>query len=285
MRNFIFFIRRFFNLILFLAFEIVCIIMIQRSDTVQGNDIVNSANVIAGEVYKKENDVVSYFALRKMNDSLLNENARLRESLGKYISVDTLKDTVVQIAEPQTDTSIHIVEYADYVYRSAKVINNATANTDNYITINRGRKHGIRKGMAVLSGTGIAGRVEQVSNNFSSILSVLSSKQKVSAKLKNGTNGVVIWSTENPHVLTMTELPQHSIIMKGDSVFTSDYSLYFPPDILIGTVIKTIAVKKKASQKVYLWSSTDFENLRYVYVVENTMADEEKEVRTTTAKK
>jgi rod shape-determining protein MreC len=284
-RNFIFFIRRFFNLILFLTLEIVCVILIQRTNTLQGNDIVSSANAVSGLVYKKQSDVVYYFGLRKMNDSLLHENARLRQLAEHYQSLDTLGDTLVHTSSILGDSSKHIIRYSEYVYRTARIINNSTNASDNYITINRGTNSGIGREMAVLSGTGIVGRVEHVSANFASILSVLSTKMKVSARLRNGVIGLVIWDGKNGRVLTMTDVPQQVAVKKGDSVFTSSYSLYFPPDVLIGTVIKTESVKKNAMQHIYLRSSTDFANLQYVYVVENKMRAEKKQLEDSSAKK
>lgn len=277
MRNFIFFIRRFFNLILFLVLEVVCVILIQRTTTMQGNDIVSSANAVAGMVYKKKTDVAYYFGLRTMNDSLVNENARLRRMLAEYKSLDTLSDSAAHVTLVN-DTVKHIVRYADYVYRTAQVINNSTTTSDNYITLNRGSADGIGRNMAVISGTGVVGRVEHVSKHFASVLSVLSSKQRVSAKLKNGTNGLVIWEGSNARTLTMVDVPQHVPVKKGDSIFTSNLSLYFPPDVLIGTVIRTEAIKKNTLQRIYLKSSTDFYNLQYVYVVENKMAKEKTEL-------
>jgi len=284
-RNFIFFIRRFFNLILFLALEIVCVILIEHTNTLQGNDIVSSANTVSGIVYKKQSDVVYYFGLRKMNDSLLNENALLRQKIDRISSVDTLKDSLVHKKIAGTDTATHIVKYADYLYRTARVVNNSTNASDNYITINRGTKDGISKNMAVISGTGVVGRVEHVSAHFASILSVLSTKQRISAKLKNGTNGFVIWDEKSPDLLTMIDVPQDVQLRKGDSVLTNNYSLYFPPDILIGTVVKTQALKKNGLQLIYLQSATNFHNLQYVYVIENKMAGEKKQLEDSSASK
>ena len=285
MRNFIFFIRRFFNLILFLTLEVVCIVMIDRTNTLQGNDIVSSANAVSGLVYKKQNDVVYYFGLRRMNDSLQNENARLRQIIEQYRSLDTLSDSLVKTKTQVGDTSKHIVRFAEYVYRTARVINNSVNATDNFITINRGSRHGIGKNMAVLSGSGVVGRVEHVSANYSSILSVLSAKQRVSARLKNIANGFVVWEGKNPRVLTMIDVPQQVEVKKGDSVFTNSYSLYFPPEVLIGTVIKTEPIKKNAMQHIYLKSSTDFANLQYVYVVENKMRQEKTQLEDSSTKK
>jgi len=283
-RNFIFFIRRFFNLILFLSLEIVCIVLIERTNTLQGNDIVSSANAISGLVYKKQNDVVYYFGLRKMNDSLLSENATLRKKIDLLYSIDTLKDSIVQRKISQPDTSVHIVKYADYLYRTARVVNNSTNASDNYITINRGSKDGISKNMAAISGTGVVGRVEHVSAHFASILSVLSAKLKVSAKLKDGSNGFVAWDEKNPDILTMTDVHEQVAVKKGDSVFTNSYS-YFPPDVMIGIVVKTEIEKKKGTHIIYLQSSTNFHNLQYVYVIENKMAGEKKLLEDSTGKK
>ena len=251
----------------------------------QGNDIVSSANTVAGIIYKKKSDVVYYFGLKTMNDSLLTENAVLRKKLNLVHSVDTLKDSIAHIKISPSDSSTHIVKYADYVYQTARVINNSTNASDNYITINRGTKDGIAKNMAVISGTGIVGRVEHVSAHFASILSILSTKLKVSAKLKNGTNGFVIWDEKGPDILTMTDVQQQINVKKGDSVFTNNFSLYFPPDVMIGTVIKTELEKKKGMQLIYLQSSTNFHNLQYVYVIDNKMAVEKKQLEDSTIKK
>ena len=281
MRNFIFFIRRFFNLILFLALEIVCFVLIQRTATMQGNDLVSSANAVSGLVYKKQSDVKYYFGLRRMNESLLQENARLRQVIAQYNSVDTLADSLVHIAASTDTTAKTVVKFTDYTYRTARVINNSVNATDNYITLNRGSEHGIARNMAVISALGVVGRVEHVSPHFAAVLSVISSKLRVSARLKSGTVGVVIWEGRNANTLTMNDVPQQIAVKKGDSVFTSNLSLYFPPDILIGTVIKTEPIKKNTLQRIYLKSSTDFTKLQYVYVVENKMGKEKEDLEQT----
>ena len=258
--------------------------LISRTNTLQGNDIVSSANMVSGMVYKKQSDVVYYFGLRKMNDSLMNENASLRKKMDLLNSLDTLKDSLVHKKIASTDTSVHIVKFADYVYRTARVINNSTNASDNYITINRGSHDGISKNMAVISGTGIVGRVEHVSAHFASVLSILSSKQKVSAKLKDGTNGYIVWDEKQPEVLIMTDVPTQAKVKKGDSIYTAAFSI-FSPDILIGIVLRIEVVPKTGTYRIYLLSSTNFHNLQYVYVIENKMMAEKKQLEDSSATK
>ncbi|RYY16141.1 MAG: rod shape-determining protein MreC [Chitinophagaceae bacterium] len=279
MRNFILFIRRFFNLILFLGLEILCFVLIARTNMLQGNDVMSSANTIVGLAYKKREDVVYYFGLRRMNDSLFNENARLRALIAQSGTIDTLIDTVVSRPAGRDD-STHIIRYADYVYRQARVVNNSVTAENNYITINRGTNHGIRKKMAVISGTGVVGEVIHVSGNFASVLSVLNMKRKVSAMLKDGTTGFVSWETGMPDVLILEDIPKEVKAFRGDSVFTTNYSL-FPANVLIGTVWKRKIVKKTNEQILYLKSATNFRNLQYVYVVEDKLMPERRKLEET----
>ena len=227
-------------------------------------------------MYQKQNDVVYYFGLKRMNDSLLNENARLRAKIAIINSTDTIKDSSVRrIFRPSDST--HVVQYADYIYHTARVINNSVSAANNFITINRGSSTGIQRNMAVLSGTSVVGRVIHVSKNFASILSILSVEQKVSAKLKDGTYGYVTWDEKKPDVMLMRDVPQQIKVKAGDSIFTTSYS-FFPSDVLIGTVLSIETIKKNSLQLLYLRPSTNFRNLQYVYVVEDKLGDERKQI-------
>lgn len=255
-----------------MVLEIICFVLIARTNMLQGNDILNSSNAVSGLIYEKRENVAYYFGLRRMNDSLLNDNARLRAQLAMYGSVDTLKD--LRVTKPfSEEDSIHVIQYASYIYRTARVVNNSVTAENNFITINRGAKEGIQKNMAVISGSGVVGRVVNVSDHFATVLSVLSIKQKISAKLKDGTVGSIVWEARDPDVLLLEDISPQIKAYKGDSVFTTTYS-FFPPDVLIGTVYKKKVVKKNNLQILYLKSATNFRNLQYVYVVENKMLQE-----------
>ena len=240
---------------------------------------MSSANLFVGLAYKKQNDIAYYFSLKTMNDSLINENTRLRSLLAQPKTTDTLIDSSVTKSFTEND-STHVVHYADYVYREARVINNSIIAANNYITINRGSNQGIQKNMAVISGNGIVGEVVHVSANFSSILSVLNVKRKVSAKLKDGTTGFVSWETKDPNMLVLDDIPGEHKVYRNDSVFTTNYSL-FPVDVLIGTVWKRKINKKTNQQILFLRSATNFRNLQYVYVVEDKTKKEKDQLEAT----
>ena len=279
MKNFLQFIRRFFNLLLFIALEVICLVLIARTNTLQGNDVLNSSNQISGFFYAKQNDLAKYFELRKVNDSLLAENAQLYKLLAdKKYSFDTLHDSVTVHTFPATD-SLHPVRYAKYTYRTAKVINNSVDKENNYFTLNRGSDDGIHRGMAVISGRGVAGRIAHTSAHFSTAVSVLSSIVPVSAKLKDGTTGLVTWSYEQrqrkPDVLYLPKIPQQVPLHIGDTVWTSSDASLFLPDVIVGFITRSDIVKKTGERLLTLRPATSFRNMQYVYVVENAMAGEQ----------
>lgn len=255
----------------------------------QGMDIISSSNSLAGYLYKKQNDIVYYFQLKTLNDSLLQENTRLRNELSAIKNIDTFQDAIARIPVTVKDTTVtkdstgtqlistgkvKIIRYANYHYIPARVINNSVSNDRmNYITINRGAKDGIEKDMAVVTGNGIVGRVAHVSENFSSIVSVLSDR-KVSTKLSDGTSNLfTIWNPGSPEYVVTEKVPLHIQVKKGDSVFTTGYS-FFPENILIGTVAKIDTLKATNAKNLKVRLSTNFRNLQYVYVVSNEMSKE-----------
>jgi rod shape-determining protein MreC len=281
MRNLLLFIRRFINLILFLALEVVCVVLISRTRTLQGSDILSSSNAVSGYFYTRQNNLTRYFSLGKVNDSLMKENARLQAQIAAIrYSTDTLRDSAVVRTIAPAD-SLHPVQYARYIYRTARVINNSVAEKNNYLTLNRGSKDGIKEGMAVISGSGIVGKVMHTSAHFATVLSVLSEVQQVSAHLKDGTTGLVRWDYEGrirkPDVLFMPEVPMEIPLHLGDSVYTTAYS-FFPPDVMVGTISGSQIIKRTGKRLLQLRPATNFRNVEYVYVVENTMAPEQRAV-------
>lgn len=297
MRKLIDLIRRFWNLILFIILEVICFVLIAKTRNFQGVDLISSSNAVVGYFYKKQNDIVYYFQLRRLNDSLLQENTRLNEALAFNSHVDTFThaEAVVPIvkrdsaAAPDTvriagataaKDSIRlvgksrIVRYARYNYIPARVIKNSISNDRiNFITLNRGAGAGIKKGMAVVTGNGIVGRVTNVSEHFATVASILSDR-KVSARLHDGTFGFILWEPGSPERVVMDKMPLTLDVEKGDSIFTTGYS-FFPENLYIGRVYQIDTVRGSNTKNLKISLSTNFRKLQYVYVVENEMGKEQ----------
>jgi rod shape-determining protein MreC len=246
---------------------------------------MNSANIAVAYWYKKQSGVSNYFALKQINDSLLNENARLREQLAKHSETDLLVDSGVVLPQVEVKDSVRLVRYAHYTYYKARVVNNSIGAASNFITINRGYKDGMAPNMALVSGTGVVGRIVNTSAHFSTALSILNTKQRLSAKLKDGTTSFAYWEQPyGPDVLLMKIVQPEIKVRKGDSILTTSYSTIFPADMLIGTVKQVYIVKKDNSRILHIRPATNFRNIQYVYAVRNEFIEERRKLEDSTIK-
>lgn len=299
MRNFILLIRRFWNTIVFFLLLVIGISLIANNKSMQGQTIISSSNRVVGYFYEKQNDIVHYFQLKKMNDSLLLDHRFLMEELATIQNTDSFQnylayipDTLVPFLPIEYDTSYVVnseqedslvlipipqpkveVTYTDYEFIPVRVIKNSISQSNiNYITLNRGRSAGIEVGMPVVTPRGIVGRVTNVSQNFSTVASVLSNRL-IHAKLATGQLEFIRWEGQDPSLVVMKNLPLLDSIPIGTKVFTG-YS-YFPTNLLIGEVVDIRKVERTNAQEAVIKLSTNFRDLLYAYVIKNYKEEEQ----------
>ncbi len=265
MRNLWLFISKYNAFFLLIIFFTISLILLLKNNPYQRASVWNSSNQIVGRAYERVNEFSSYLVLGKTNDSLAAENARLRAQLKSSFYSDSIKQVSVR------DTTLK----QQYTYIVARVINNSIHQKNNYITINRGKKHGIEKGMGVTCSSGIVGIVLNVSENFATIRSLLHTETKVSASV-NGNIGSLVWGEGNydPRFAALKDIQSHLIINKGARVVTSEFSL-FPQGTNIGYVVRTGTKGGDSSLNIEVKLDTDFATLQYVYVINNLLSKEQ----------
>jgi rod shape-determining protein MreC len=220
-------------------------------------------------VLETEKNVEDYFYLKSYNEDLLKENAELRSRSTASFSM------IVNDSYSVNDTTYN----QKYTYTSCKVVNNSINRRNNYLTLNKGAKQGIKHDMAVITSTGVVGVVKDVSENFCTVMSLLHSKSTISSKIKkNGFFGPLTWEGENFSYATLNDIPSHVQLVKGDTIVTSAYSLAFPENIMIGTVESLERKPGAIFFTVKIKLSTDFKKLNYVYVVNNLQKVEQEEL-------
>ena len=262
MRNLWLFISKYNAFFLLIIFFTISLILLVKHNSFQRASVWNSSNQVVAQSYEKVNEISSYLRLGKTNDSLAAENARLRNQLATSFTSDSIKQGTVR------DTTLK----QQYTYTVATVINNSVHQKNNYLTINRGSKHGISKGMGVTSAKGIVGIVLNVNENFSTIRSLLHSETKVSANV-NGSIGSIVWGEGNydPRFAYLKDIQSHLNIKKGNRVVTSEFSM-FPQGTAIGYVAETRTSKGDNSLDIKIKLDTDFATLDYVYVINNILS-------------
>jgi len=266
LKNIFLFIRQYFTFLSFLLLQVLSIVLLTTSSKTHETFFGSIANEVTGKINSKFSNLRSYFTLQETNRLLVEENTRLRNELPKNILLTDssriiFKDSTVK------DT---LGRSRKYIFLPAKVIGNSYTLQNNYIMLERGALQGIKKGMSVISQTGIVGVVVETSDNISKVMSLLHRNSKVSAMLKKDNSaGSIEWDGEDPSYLILRNVSKSAKVIKGDSVVSSTYSSNFPSHLFIGTVA---AIKADPSSNFYtlkVKTATNFFTIQFVNVIEN----------------
>ena len=264
MRNFFLLIRKYNFFIVFLLLEVVSGILLVRNSTYQRAAVISTSNELVGKIYTAYSNVTDYLVLGETNRILSAENARLRRA--DSVSFYDPSFRVLRV----NDT----IGLQQYEYISARVVNNSVSRVNNYITLDKGSLQGIQPEMAVMGSNGVVGIVKDVSEHFSTVISILHSSTKISSKIKkNNYFGSSVWDGENPQIAKLLDIPSHAQVKVGDTIVTSTYSGIFPRDILVG-VVSEIGTSGESFKEIKLKLATDFQKLSYVYVIRNLLKTE-----------
>jgi rod shape-determining protein MreC len=257
---------------LFLLLMVISISLTIQSHSYHKSKIISSANFLSGGVYEKMNNVEEYFNLKVQNDELAKENARLKGLLFN------LKDTTKILFD--TISGVNKISLI-----TAKVIKNSYNVHENYLTLNKGSKDGIKQDMGVINSLGIVGVVENTSKNYATVLSILNVKAPINAKIKkSGHFGSLIWNGKNTGFVQLTDVPRLATVKKGDTIVTGGQSTIFPENINIGTIEKVYIDNETNFYTLEVRLFNDMTSLGYVYIVKNKDTNEINALEKTTKK-
>ncbi len=253
--------------ILFLILEGMALFWIINSHSYQRAVLIDSSNWLSGNILESYHKLFSYLDLKNQNDQLAKENAQLRSLLKNFHYV---------IAQNRQRNTIHIPLYS---YIEANVLNSSYLKHRNYITINRGSKHGVKPEMGVTGPAGAVGIIKSVSENFATVIPLINSSLWMSGKFKKERYfGPLNWPGESYRFIKLSDIPSYAEISKGDTIETDTRSLIFPMGTLLGTVDTFRLQSDKSFYEVDVKLATDFSSLGKVYVVTDKMKSERKDL-------
>ena len=268
MRNLIRLIVQYYFFFLFLLLEVVSIFLVVQKNSFQRAQFINITRSIEGSFYETFGGVREYLILKETNQDLSMENTLLRNQL----------DGLNRNPGTSSGFSHDSVPRRQFSYIAASVINASTNKQFNYLTLNKGRHHGIEPEMAVISPRGVVGIVYAVSGSFSSIIPMINRDFKLSAKIRrNGYFGSLSWPGTGYDLAILQEIPFHVDIQQGDTIVTSGYSAIFPEGIMVGTV-RDFEVLEGNFYTIAVDIGVDYKNLTHVNVIRNLLLDEQLEL-------
>ncbi|WP_347373068.1 rod shape-determining protein MreC [Aequorivita sp. Q41] len=263
MQQIIFFFIRNKNFLFFIVLFTISIALTIQTHNYHNAKFVSSANFFTGSIYNFRNNITDYFSLEKENKKLLEENVMLRKKVANFQKT---------IKPKKLDSSIIS---AKYEYFTARVINNNYSKTKNHLTLDIGKKDSLKIDLGVISSKGIIGIVSDVSENYSTVQSILNTQSRINAKHKiSGHFGSLKWDTKDPNVVQLVDIPRLAKLKKGDTIITGGRSTIFPEGVLIGAVKDFHLDADDNYYFVNVALFNDMTSLEHVYLIENKDAKE-----------
>jgi rod shape-determining protein MreC len=250
--------------LVFVLLETISGWLIVQNNNYQSSAFFNSSNYYAGSILQVQDNIRYYFSLKEVNEQMAQENSRLNYLL----TVEKQKKSQA------TDTNSTYLRTHQYNFVPAKVINASMRRSQNFLTLNKGLADGIRPQMGVISPLGAVGKVKACSENFSTVVSLLTQNIYIASKIKNkDIQCSVTWDGKDPRRAVVLNVPIHHKIQKGDSVVTSEENRIYPEGVMIG-IVENAKINERAEYEIDILLSTDFSTLSYVYVIENNLKEE-----------
>jgi rod shape-determining protein MreC len=256
--------------LLFLLLESISLVLLFSFNDFQGSIWTSSANAVSGRLFEARQKVTSYFGLREENNLLAAQNARLEEQLFALTQgIDSLR--LVELTQK-------VEEGKPFGVIAASVVENSITRPDNYITINRGTADGVQPEMGVISSNGVVGVTFKCSRHYALIIPILNSKSNISCKLSDDSFGYLEWRGGDARTALLNGVQRYANIAVGDTVITSGHSTYFPKGLMVGTIRELEPSADNLLYNVTVALSTEFSNLRHVFVIRNHDTEERREL-------
>lgn len=217
--------------------------------------------MLSGSINKRAQNLEDFFTLNELNDSLFRENARLLETIINY-RINSESNNFQEFENAPVDS------LRNYKLIPATVCDKTINLRNNFLTLEAGRRDGIKPGMGVISKEGAVGIVKTASDNFATVLMLINSQSRISAMIKSKEyHGNIIWASEDVREMKMVDVPKHANVSIGDTVVTSGYSISFPKFINLGIVKDLNIIGGSNNYDILVNLSYDLSKISKVYVV------------------
>lgn len=218
---------------------------------------------ISNNVTERANDIARVFEYREKLNALEEENKILKE---ENIALTLDQVQIEQLEDLKTSLNfIKQNKFEDYV--TAKVVSKDSGNWFNMFTINAGINQGVKKYSVVVANNGLVGRVYEVGDNYSKVITIVDNKSKISFEilsLDKQYQGYI----ESTHdgLLTGRIFEPNADLSIGMKIITTGQGIY-PEGVLVGEVVSVDNDEDEFLQKITIEPEIDFRYLKYVTVI------------------
>ena len=223
-------------------------------------DFINTP--IVGGLQKVEDFFSTLIELRRLavQNSLLER--QVQELTADVVSLESMQEENRELREAlgfRTESALDLIP--------AQVISSDPLNINQTLTLNRGSRHGVEQGSAVVVSGGIlVGVVSKTLENTSQMEIISSSGIAVNAEVvPGGATGVI--KGEHGLGLLLDFVSQSDSVNPGDRIITSGLGGQFPGNLLIGEVGTIRSSESDLFRSASVFPIVDLRNLHLVFVV------------------
>lgn len=242
--------------------------------------IKDSVSWVQSIVSKPANAVAGFFEDVHNYSIIFEENKALKQSLQQHSQVvaelNDLKEENERLKE--------MLEYKDsvkdqYQLYPSKVIARSPDRWNNMLVIDKGSNDGIKENMAVITTSGLVGKVYSVSSFSSNVQLITDSEHGgfVFAEIQSNPRayGVVEGYSRVDNLLKIDKIDPNAQIEPGQLVTTSSLGGVFPSGFLIGEIVYVEEGENGGLTKTaYIKPSADLYHIHEVFVIVNTQTVE-----------
>lgn len=207
--------------------------------------IVAVLSPIQRTIYSAYGNGQNFYGTWLRKSDLIAENKKLQADLVAQ-AIDTAKLKALEEENDLLKKEMNFVDENKFKYVAAKIISGVSDPLSQSVVINRGRRDGIEKGLAVIADNGVlVGKVSEVEDDFSKILLLSDNKSRVAATIQNLDHTVGLVEGQYGLSFSMTDIPQNQEIRDGDLVVTSGLEGKIPKNLLIAKVESVRSVESE----------------------------------------
>ncbi|MCQ6278258.1 rod shape-determining protein MreC [Bacillus sp. EB600] len=233
--------------------------------------IKDTSGWVQSLVSKPTQYLVGFFGDFQDLQNTYQENKQLKTRVDKLVSLEAQVQKLEKDNKQLRDVLGEKETLSDYKPLPATVIGRNPDRWHELLIIDKGKINGIEQNMAVMTATGLVGKIKSV-NQFSStvqLLSALDPKNRISAFIQGEANayGLVEGYDQEKKQLLVKRIPYDAKVKKGQTVISSGLGGVFPPGLLIGKVVSVKTDQYGLNQTAYINPGADFYDIENVLVI------------------
>jgi rod shape-determining protein MreC len=216
------------------------------------NEVVHSFSAAVREPFRK-------ITLRD------EENRKLRAELDRLI-VEQQKQRDLFFENIRLREFLGLKEKEKRYVATARIISRGVDRWANMVVIEKGRRDGVAKNMAVITPSGLVGKVSSAADNYSYVLLVNDVNFSASVRIQETRNEAIL-SGAGGRRCVLKYVPEADVIKEGEVVVTSGFDELFPQEIPVGYVSKVSKKGASIFQEIEVVPFQDMTRLDEVMVV------------------